>query len=82
MKKMKLLLGLSLLLMHSACGTSEESEEKKELSYDEKVEAVCDCFENANEEDFMKCAKLQHDYNESLEEDKRQEFLLTTNECM
>ena len=79
----KSILILSTLFMISCGGSeSEKTEEAKELTYDEKVTAVCECFEKAEESEFMKCAKLQHDYNESLEEDKRQEFLLTTNECM
>lgn len=78
----KSILILATLAMVACGGETEKGEPAKELTYDEKVSAVCDCFDKAEEKDFMKCAKLQHDYNESLEEDKRQEFLLTTNECM
>ena len=76
----KSILILSTLFM-IACG-SEKTEAAKELTYDEKVNAVCECFEKADDSSFMKCAKLQDDYHKSLEEDKKQEFLLTTNECM
>ena len=74
MKKIKriavLIIGLSAM---TSCG---------ELTYEEKAETVCDCFEKADgQSEFMKCAKLQHDY--SLEEgDKKQEFIVATNKCM
>jgi alpha-beta hydrolase superfamily lysophospholipase len=79
MKKITFLIAISLILV--ACG--DNAEDKKELTYDEKVKEVCDCLQKADSpDDRMKCIKLQDSYHKSLEEDKRQEFLLTTNDCM
>lgn len=68
-----------------ACGETKEAEVKAPETFEEKAEAVCDCFEKASKGDktgFMKCAKLQDTYHKTIEEERKQEFLQTTNVCM
>lgn len=64
----------------ASCGGAEE-EKKEPESFDDKKKAVCDCFKE--EDDKMKCAKMQHDYANSFEdEEEAKKFRLESSECM
>ena len=69
----------------SESGTTEteNSQPKKPETFDEKVKDVCDCFENADSDtkSRLKCFKLQDEHHATIKEEKKQEFLQTTNEC-
>ncbi|CAG5076314.1 hypothetical protein [Parvicella tangerina] len=79
-KNTLLVLGATIAMM--SCSESKE-EEKKELSFDEKVTAVCDCFDEKAETGAppKDCFMLQGEYELTVEEDRRIEFIQTTNEC-
>lgn len=54
-------------------------ETKPNLSIEEKVSAVCDCFQKAEKQNRMGCFKLQSDYGKTIsdpEEKKKLQSLL------
>lgn len=75
MKKTILILSTVAL---TACGEEKESV-SKDLTYDERVADVCDCFSNS--EDPSDCFMLQADHIQLLEDDQVIEFTQATNNC-
>lgn len=83
-------LGLVFLL---SCGDSSEGTETDELAtqvpshpetFDEKLNELCDCFEEAGDEpkSKMKCFELQNKHHQSTEESRKSEFLEKSNLCI
>ncbi len=83
MKKQKwMLIPFAALLMIS-CGSEEGEESEKELTFDEKVQEVCDCFNEKaeNGEPPKDCFMLQGEHEQTVGEDRRVEFIQATNAC-
>lgn len=76
MKRIKIVVAGLALIMVSSC--SSESEEK-ELTYEERVKEVCDCFSDS--ESPSDCFMLQAEHIKHLPEDKVIEFTQETNNC-
>jgi len=52
------------------------------LSFEEKVAEVCDCFKTSAKSQRMLCFKLQSDYGKTIEDpEKKKEFNLSTSSC-
>lgn len=57
-------------------------EVKPDLTVDEKIKQVCDCFETTEKSSRMKCFKLQSDYGQTIADStERQRFNLTSGSC-
>ena len=84
MKTKQLLFGLMATgLLAVSCSDQQAEEEGKELTYDEKVEEVCNCFDEKQQQGQppKDCFMLQGKYEADLNEEKKVEFIQKTNEC-
>ncbi len=89
MKKVSYLLFLTVLISCSENvqennSVTETEEPTKVLSFDEKVDEVCDCFYEAKTENpdlLSNCWKLQSDYSKTLDDAESKFYLQMTNDC-
>jgi hypothetical protein len=84
MKKTVKMLAIASVFALVGCGEEQSDEStEKELSFDEKVEKVCNCFQEKMEAgDAPKdCFMMQGELESTVAEDRHQEFLSKTNEC-
>ena len=52
------------------------------LSLDEKIQKVCDCFQNSEKSNRFTCFKLQSDYAKTISaSDEKQRFTDSSNSC-
>lgn len=64
-----------------SCSTESGSNEPE--TFDDKVKAVCDCFEKKVEtgEAPKECFMLQGKYEKTVNNERRVEFIQKTNDC-
>ncbi|MCG6143587.1 hypothetical protein [Leptospira bandrabouensis] len=52
------------------------------LNTNEKISAVCDCFQKSNKQSRMGCFKLQSDYGKTISDpEEKKEFNLSSGSC-